>query len=252
MAPELLRRQPPSEQSDLYAVGDGRATSCFGGRTRSTRRSGDRARPDPQDAAAAPRGRDRSAPATDPGTRLLAKQPEERFRDAGEVIIALACRARAPISIETVATRESFLEAAPFVGREHELARIARRAARRRERARRHLARRRRERCRQVAPARRAAHAGADRRRSCVVRGQAMHRRWAALSRVARRREQPAAAHRARRCRGRSAEGDRARHRGLLGRRHRAIRRRSTRKRRSRASCSPSKSSSVASRRRWS
>jgi tetratricopeptide (TPR) repeat protein len=53
--------------------------------------------------------------------RLLAKDPDERFADAGAVVGALAAALRKPLSLETVASRESFLQAAAFVGRDGEL-----------------------------------------------------------------------------------------------------------------------------------
>ena len=49
--------------------------------------------------------------------RLLAKQPADRYPDAAAVIAALGEATGQALAIETVATRESFLQAAPFVGR---------------------------------------------------------------------------------------------------------------------------------------
>lgn len=56
--------------------------------------------------------------------RLLAKQPQERYPDAAAVIAALGEATGQMLPAETVATRESFLQAAPFVGRESELAQL--------------------------------------------------------------------------------------------------------------------------------
>lgn len=56
--------------------------------------------------------------------RLLAKQPVDRYPDAAAVIAALGEATGQALAIETVATRESFLQAAPFVGRETELAQL--------------------------------------------------------------------------------------------------------------------------------
>ncbi len=53
--------------------------------------------------------------------RLLNKKPEERFRSAEETIEALCAAARQPLPEETPAIRDSFLQAAQFVGRELEL-----------------------------------------------------------------------------------------------------------------------------------
>ena len=56
--------------------------------------------------------------------RLLAKYPHERYSDAGEVLALLRQGSGQPIAIETAATRESFLQAAAFVGRETEQRRL--------------------------------------------------------------------------------------------------------------------------------
>lgn len=56
--------------------------------------------------------------------RLLAKQPTERYPDATAVIAALGEATGQTLAVETVATRESFLQAAPFVGREAELTQL--------------------------------------------------------------------------------------------------------------------------------
>jgi tRNA A-37 threonylcarbamoyl transferase component Bud32/tetratricopeptide (TPR) repeat protein len=53
--------------------------------------------------------------------QLLAKDPADRFADAGAVVAAMAAALRKPLSLETVASRESFLQAAAFVGRDGEL-----------------------------------------------------------------------------------------------------------------------------------
>ena len=56
--------------------------------------------------------------------RLLAKDPKDRFTSADETVRALGVALGEPLTVETVATRESFLQAAPFVGRRDELARL--------------------------------------------------------------------------------------------------------------------------------
>jgi eukaryotic-like serine/threonine-protein kinase len=56
--------------------------------------------------------------------RLLGKYPHERYADAGEVLALLRQASGHPIAIETAATRESFLQAAAFVGREAEQRRL--------------------------------------------------------------------------------------------------------------------------------
>jgi tetratricopeptide (TPR) repeat protein len=93
MAPELRAGWPPSTASDLYGVG-----------VMARELLGDDARPQPV------------------VSRLLAQRPEDRFHDAGEVIGALSAATAAPLAVETAATRESSLQAAPLVGRDAELA----------------------------------------------------------------------------------------------------------------------------------
>jgi serine/threonine protein kinase/tetratricopeptide (TPR) repeat protein len=57
--------------------------------------------------------------------RLLAKSPDARYTDASQVIAILSESANQPVSVETAATRESFLQAARLVGREPELQRLS-------------------------------------------------------------------------------------------------------------------------------
>lgn len=54
--------------------------------------------------------------------KLLSKTPEARYADSTEVIVDLADALDLPVPTETVELRESFLQAAKFVGREKELA----------------------------------------------------------------------------------------------------------------------------------
>ncbi|HEX2619812.1 MAG TPA: AAA family ATPase, partial [Phototrophicaceae bacterium] len=56
--------------------------------------------------------------------RLLDKVPANRYASAEEVIIALSTATGFPVPEETLAIRESFIEAARFVGREPEIARL--------------------------------------------------------------------------------------------------------------------------------
>ncbi|HVU12271.1 MAG TPA: AAA family ATPase [Phototrophicaceae bacterium] len=53
--------------------------------------------------------------------RLLAKDPTDRLSDAARIITLLNQATKQKFTSETVATRESFLQAAAFVGREQEL-----------------------------------------------------------------------------------------------------------------------------------
>ncbi len=57
--------------------------------------------------------------------RLLSKQPENRYPDARTLMEALADASDQPIQYETASTRESFLQAAHFVGREAEMERLS-------------------------------------------------------------------------------------------------------------------------------
>lgn len=55
---------------------------------------------------------------------LLGKQAGERYPSAIDVVRAFATALDQPLAVETVATRESFLQAAPFIGRRDEIARL--------------------------------------------------------------------------------------------------------------------------------
>lgn len=56
--------------------------------------------------------------------RLLAKDPASRYRDAYTVIVDLCAAADYPLPAESLAIRESFIEAAKFVGRKTELEKL--------------------------------------------------------------------------------------------------------------------------------
>ncbi|MFN8528152.1 MAG: AAA family ATPase [Anaerolineae bacterium] len=56
--------------------------------------------------------------------RLLSKSPDDRYASAEEVIVELCAAANVPEPVETSAVRESFLQAARFVGREAEFAQL--------------------------------------------------------------------------------------------------------------------------------
>ncbi|MGF1505323.1 MAG: serine/threonine-protein kinase PknK, partial [Anaerolineae bacterium] len=123
LAPELIRRrspQPPSPLSDLYAMGL-IAYEMFAGR-----------HPIEADSISQillPISRKRpdlSAIKAPPGIvavigRLLEKDPESRYPSAEATLIALSDAIDRPIPVETDAIRESYLQAATFVGREQEL-----------------------------------------------------------------------------------------------------------------------------------
>jgi serine/threonine protein kinase/tetratricopeptide (TPR) repeat protein len=122
MAPELYLGFPASKSSDLYAVGV-IAYEIFAGqspfhadnfgalRTAVLETTPDFSKVDP-----------RIAPVV---ARLLAKEASHRYADAAEVMAALADATGQPLRVETPHTRESFLQAAPLVGREPELTRLS-------------------------------------------------------------------------------------------------------------------------------
>jgi tetratricopeptide (TPR) repeat protein len=124
MAPEILDGSGrPSEASDLYALGLV-AYEIFAAEYPFPRK----------DALALqrailkttlPRGDEKIDPRLLPILRrLLARNPAERYRDAGDVIRDLGVAVDQPFPVETVATRESLLQAAPFVGRTAEIEKL--------------------------------------------------------------------------------------------------------------------------------
>ncbi len=150
MAPELLQGQPPSVASDLYAVGI-LAHQMFTGQfphNRASRTSFlnslfntnsditiDRGVADLISSYSQtfsegekPLSRERAAtacgvegPVGQVIERLLARDPQARYGSAAEVVHALAAALGESITLETVATRESFLQANELIGREREL-----------------------------------------------------------------------------------------------------------------------------------
>lgn len=120
MAPEVLQGGGGSERADLYAFGMVAYELLAGGHPFRDLAGGSvlgtllTPLPRPTDVI-------------DPRLRpvlegLLAKAPGDRYRDASEVIAALASALDQPFAAETVSTRESFLQSAPFVGRRDEFA----------------------------------------------------------------------------------------------------------------------------------
>ncbi|MCY0999922.1 AAA family ATPase [Myxococcus sp. MISCRS1] len=107
LAPELFEDEPPSEVTDLFSVGAMACQMIFGRL--------------PFDGRAPP------APADFPDAlhavleRMVSKDARQRPRSADEVIAALCAATRRPLPAESVTTRESFLQAARYVGRAREL-----------------------------------------------------------------------------------------------------------------------------------
>ncbi|AKF84326.1 serine/threonine protein kinase [Myxococcus fulvus 124B02] len=107
LAPELFEDQPPSEVTDLFSVGAMACQMIFGRL--------------PFDGKAPP------APADFPDAlhavleRMVSKDARKRPRSADEVIAQLCAATRRPLPAESVTTRESFLQAARYVGRAREL-----------------------------------------------------------------------------------------------------------------------------------
>lgn len=120
MAPEILQGGAASERSDLYALGFIAYEMLIGrypfDRTNNVTLCHDiLCTPIP-----------RPADDLEPGLRpilaqLLAKRPEARYASADQVIRDLGAALGQPLAVETVATRESLLQAAPFAGRATEL-----------------------------------------------------------------------------------------------------------------------------------
>jgi tetratricopeptide (TPR) repeat protein/tRNA A-37 threonylcarbamoyl transferase component Bud32 len=116
MSPEVLRNQPASKQSDLYSVGVMMFEMLIG-----------RLPYDPLDIMS------RFAKLPDLSvledhplelviTRLLIPDPDDRYNNANHVIEEICHVMDMPVPTETKAIRESYLQTAPFVGRDSELA----------------------------------------------------------------------------------------------------------------------------------
>jgi tetratricopeptide (TPR) repeat protein len=125
MAPEVLQGVSPDERSDLFALG----LVAFELFTGTYPFDCD----DPVQLYDAflrvplPRPTDDLDPRLRPVLeRLLSCDPERRFRDAAEVIAALSAALDHSLAVETVTTRESFIQAAPLVDRTEELATLRR------------------------------------------------------------------------------------------------------------------------------
>ncbi|MBC8170998.1 MAG: serine/threonine-protein kinase PknK, partial [Anaerolineae bacterium] len=121
MSPELFADEPATIQSDLYAVGI-IAYEIFTGNYPFNVRN----------VALLVNGILNDTPDTtmldfdlaEVLDRLLKKTPAQRYRDASQVIKALCAAAGLPLPAEDAEQRESFLQAAKFVGRNTELAQL--------------------------------------------------------------------------------------------------------------------------------
>ena len=122
MAPELLKGQPASPASDLYAVGV-MAYELFVGRPPFDRQSS-QFEYDVMYTPVNVGGLGLPPALAQILGRLLAKTPAGRPADVHEVIRALSAAIGKPLPVETPATRESFLQAAELVGRDAELTQL--------------------------------------------------------------------------------------------------------------------------------
>src|SRR5262249_53150709 len=140
MAPELFRGVPASESSDLYSLGV--VAQELMSNTRPYLKTTAQAVPNDAptlqefddtssesitseilatDVELHMSGIDSVSPISTIIQKLLAKSPSERYADASTVIRDLSITIGAPLPPETAAARESFLQAASFVGRDQEL-----------------------------------------------------------------------------------------------------------------------------------
>jgi tetratricopeptide (TPR) repeat protein len=119
MAPEILREQPATEATDLYSLGL-IAYELFAGHYPFPYTS-----PDTYLHAALnelPPDIEAVSPKLNAVIqRLINKDPDGRYASAIETIAALTSAANLPLPQETIDIRESFLQTAPLVGREHEM-----------------------------------------------------------------------------------------------------------------------------------
>jgi tetratricopeptide (TPR) repeat protein/tRNA A-37 threonylcarbamoyl transferase component Bud32 len=120
MAPEVLRGFPASEASDLYAIGVMAYELLVGHYPYEGSGMGSIVQAILSAQPGFPSTLDRRMAGV--LARLMAKQPDQRYQSAEDVIAALAQASGRPVVTETAATRESFLQAAAFVGREDEVA----------------------------------------------------------------------------------------------------------------------------------
>jgi tetratricopeptide (TPR) repeat protein len=121
MAPEVLKGQSASVASDLYAVGLIAYELLVG---RHPFDVNDASHLIDQILMETPNWTTINHPVTEVLGRLLVKDPQQRFADAATVIRELSAVTDQELPLETRETRESFLQAAKFVGREAELTQL--------------------------------------------------------------------------------------------------------------------------------
>ena len=121
LAPEVLRQEPVTPQSDLYAVGIMAYELLAGKHPFQSSQLTDLIRAMMKDA---PDLSQLDAPPTLQAVvgRMLAKHPQERYSDAYATLRAIGDVAGLPKDMrDSVLVRESSLQAAKFIGRAHEL-----------------------------------------------------------------------------------------------------------------------------------
>ncbi len=118
IAPEVWEEQPHTEMADLYAVGI-MAFEMFAGRHPfdvNSHRFIDQVLDDAPDLRLVKASLD----VTNVIGKLLHKQQDGRFSSAEACIAAFSQAVQQPVPAESIAIRESYLQAATFVGRENE------------------------------------------------------------------------------------------------------------------------------------
>lgn len=121
MAPEVLREQAATPAADLYAMGVMAYEVLTGGHPFPAKDVTEllmdiiQKMPDVQGVP---------PPLRPVVERLLVKDPNDRYQDAYDVISDISRVLDIPLPVESIAIRESFLQAAAFVGREDEMAQL--------------------------------------------------------------------------------------------------------------------------------
>lgn len=126
IAPEVLVGAPPSEASDLFAVGVMAHEILLGAHPLGTHHTTAFIR-EFLDTAPIFSGDERlSAALSAVLHRALCRAPRDRYLDASVFGLELARAAGLPVPVETAAIRESFLQAATFIARDEELTTLKR------------------------------------------------------------------------------------------------------------------------------